>query len=59
MICINDFTAKNNRQLVLQVIFFVNKCEAMFSTEIFKCTCIKSLLEIYLASSVKLSIVLK
>ena len=28
VICINDFTAKDDRQLVLQVIYFVNKCEA-------------------------------
>ena len=44
--------------LVLQVIYFVNKCEAMFSTGrlmIFKCTWIKCLRQTTLASSVKVS----
>ena len=45
---------------MLQVIYFLNKCEAIFPTErpkIFKCTWIKCLvLETNLASSVKPSI---
>ena len=40
-VCLNDYIAKDDWQLVLQEIYFVIKCEAMFSTEwlkIFKCT---------------------
>ena len=33
VICINDFTAKDDLQLVPQVIHFVNNCEAMFSED--------------------------
>ena len=53
------FQDSNNRgdwQLLLQVIDFVNKCEAMFSTKrlkISKYTLIKCLLETNFASSVK------
>ena len=56
-----DSNERRDWQLLLQVIYFVNKYEAMFSTEqlrISKCTWIKCLLEINLAFSVKPSIVL-
>ena len=52
---IQYFTMKEDWQLVLQVICFVYKCEAMFSTQrlkISKCTWIKRLLETTFASSV-------
>ena len=51
-----DSNERRDWQLVLQVIYFVNKCEAMFYTEwlkISKCTWIKFLLESNFASSVK------
>ena len=36
VICMNNLTAKDDYQLVLQVtihVYFANQCEAMFSTE--------------------------
>ena len=51
-----DSNERRDWQLLLQVIDFVNKCEAMFSTKrlkISKCTLIKCLLETNFASSVK------
>ena len=59
---IQYFTMKEDWQLVLQVIYFVYKCEAMFSTQrlkISKCTWIKRLLETTFASSVKPTINLR
>ena len=56
VICINNLTAKDDWQLLIQVIYFVNQCEAMFSTKrlkIFKLRAFESLLETNLASSVK------
>ena len=62
--CIYFIFPLNQRILTVkvQVIYFVNKCEAMFFTErlkIFKCTWIKCLLETNLASTVKPNIVTK
>ena len=51
-----DSNELRHSRLLLQVINFVNKCEAMFSTERLKismCTLIKCLLDINFASSVK------
>ena len=56
VICINNLTAKDDWQLLIQVIYFVNQSEAMFSTKrlkIFKLRAFESLLETNLASSVK------
>ena len=53
-----DFNEQRDLQLLLQVIYFANKCEAIFSTErlkIFKCTWMKCLLETNFASSVTCS----
>ena len=50
-----DSNERRDWQLLLQGLYFVNKCEAMFSTErlkISKCTWIKCLLETNFASSV-------
>ena len=51
-----DSNEQRDWQLLLQVIDFVNKCEAIFSTKrlkISKCTLIKCLLETNVASSLK------
>ena len=50
-----DSNERRDCQVLIQVIYFFNKCEAMFSTErlkISKCTWIKFLLETNFASSV-------
>ena len=53
---LQDSNERRNWQLILQVVHFADKFEAMFSTEQLKisnCTWVKCLLEIDLASSVK------
>ena len=56
VMCKNDFTAKDDWQLVLQVIILPQQVwsHVFYSaTYIFKCTCIKCLLETNLATSAK------
>ena len=56
-----DSNERRDWQLLLQAIYFVNKCEAIFSTErlkISKCTWLKCLLQTNFASSVKPTIML-
>ena len=55
-----DSNERRDWQLLLQGLYFVNKCEAMFSTErlkISKRTWNKSLLETNFAPSVKVTII--
>ena len=57
---LQDSNERRDCQVLIQVIYFFNKCEAMFSTErlkITKCTWIKFLLETNFASSVKPTII--
>ena len=55
-----DFNEQRDWHLLAQIIYFVNKCEAIFSTErlkISKCAWVKCLLETNFASSVKPTII--